>query len=179
MKCPKCDAGQTRVRETRDRGAEELRRRLCRNCGHNFPTIERAVIFDFNKDEYVEPKVEKKKPLKPASFHPVTSEEVAIDISALAQEARYLFLLWWNESRRSKHGSKAAWTRAAFNQNLKRVASLPEWKQKQLCEQGVEMGWQALKVEYMSAEAPPVEAGLMPKNSAMQEAIQRWNMQAQ
>lgn len=179
MNCPKCDMGETRVLETRGRGDHDLRRRLCRNCGTTFPTIERPVSYDSKREEYVETKPVKKKPLKPASFHPVLPEEVDDDISALAAEARYLFLLWWNESRRSKHGSKAAWTRMAFTQNLKRVAALPGWKQKQLCEQGVEMGWQALKVEYMSAEAPPVEAGLTPKSNAMQEAIQRWNMQAQ
>jgi hypothetical protein len=46
-----------------------------------------------------------------------------------------------------------------------------------LAQAGIEHGWQTLKPEYIKDAAPPAEAGLIPKNQAMQEAISRWNLQ--
>lgn len=185
MNCPKCNMQDTRVLETRTRGSSEVRRRLCRNCGHSFPTLERAVVFDRTSNEYLdledapsEPRAEPKKKQKKAAYHPVPESDLDA-LKSMTPEVVSLFLRWWNESRRSKWGSKAAWTKNAFESNLKRVGELPEWKQLALCEAGVECGWQALKVEYLSDLKPPAEAGLQPQSSAMQEAIERWNMQAQ
>lgn len=39
MTCPVCN-GMTKVSETRNRTDHILRYRLCRDCGHRFPTIE-------------------------------------------------------------------------------------------------------------------------------------------
>ncbi len=91
------------------------------------------------------------------------------------EEVRALLLSWWNESRLSKHRAKAAWTEAAWKGNLVRLAALPHWKQLLLAQAGVEQGWQALKPEYIKDAAPPAVAGLQPKSSAMQSAIEQWN----
>jgi len=44
-----------------------------------------------------------------------------------------------------------------------------------LAEAGIEYGWQTFQPEYLKDAKPPVEAGLVPKSTAMQEAINAWN----
>ena len=99
------------------------------------------------------------------------------ELGTLEEECRDGMVRWWNESRYSKHGSKAAWTYNAFMGSVRRVAVLPAWKQTLLVKAGIEQGWQALKWEYMGDKVqPPVEAGLQPVSQAAQEAIERWKL---
>jgi hypothetical protein len=109
-----------------------------------------------------------------ADFHPVV---VGAELNDVIEDARALLVEWWNESRRSKHRRQATWTRKAWLMTVERVAALPGWQQLALAQAGVEHGWQTLKPEYIKDIQPPVEAGLVPKNQAMQEAISRWNLQ--
>jgi transcriptional regulator NrdR family protein len=46
MICPKC-GGETRITETRheNENRTELRRRICKNCGHQFRTHEVQAIY--------------------------------------------------------------------------------------------------------------------------------------
>ena len=82
---------------------------------------------------------------------------------------------WWNVSRLSKHGKAAVWSELAFCLTCRRVGKLPPWQQRALTEAGIEHGWQTLKPEYIKDTRPPISAGLVPKSTAMQEAISAWN----
>jgi hypothetical protein len=43
VRCPKCNCPRTKVDYTRHSiGCRNLRRRTCENCGHQFPTYEKA-----------------------------------------------------------------------------------------------------------------------------------------
>lgn len=98
-------------------------------------------------------------------------------LATVTPAARPLLLQWWNESRWSKHRSKATWTSAAWVASVARVAQLPPDRQLELARSGVECGWQALKWEFMgqslrSAPAVPVSEGrLMPQDPRMLEAL--------
>lgn len=101
--------------------------------------------------------------------------------AALAQcspDVQPLLVEWWNISRRQKHGNRAAWSERAWHQTVTRVAKLPPWQQLALAEAGIESGWQTLKPEFIREVKPPVEEGLAPKSTAMQEAIKAWNNRA-
>ena len=45
----------------------------------------------------------------------------------------------------------------------------------QLAQAGVEKGWQSLQDDYLPAQELPASA-LVPKNTAMQKAIEQWNL---
>lgn len=100
------------------------------------------------------------------------------DLAKCSPEAQPLLVEWWNISRRQKHGSHAAWSERAWQLTVNRVAQLPPWQQLALAEAGVEHGWQTLKTQYIRDAKPPMEAGLAPKSTAMQEAISAWNSKA-
>jgi hypothetical protein len=99
------------------------------------------------------------------------------DLAGITEAARPLMLDWWNNSRRSKYGSKAAWTRGAWLGSVRRMAELPPWKQVALVEHGITNGWQALKAEFIKDVPQPQQddGTLRPVSSAMQQAIERWN----
>lgn len=79
-------------------------------------------------------------------------EAVAADLAGLPPAVAAGCLNWWNEARRSKHGSKATWTRTAWLGSVARLRALAERSPAdalRLVEAGVESGWQALKAEYL------------------------------
>jgi hypothetical protein len=182
MNCPHCDHPESRVTETRSSPEFDRRIRICRGCGKTFQTLERVAVFAGRAAGYIEavqapalaavPESANKRPKRfVASLTQEWLDSVSADVQPLLVE-------WWNVSRLSKHGSKAVWTEKAWQQNIKRVAALPHWKQQLLAKAGVESGWQALNPEYMRDVAPPAEEGLAPKSGAMQEAIAAWNSRA-
>lgn len=190
MKCPKCGSTSNRVLDT-IRVREGMRRhRICneKKCRHRFATLERVEEWDPGTRSYVAVSAGGLGLVPaPAPVLPLQQERPAalakgyvasVDEDCLVNvcsEAQPLLVEWWNVSRLSKHGAKAAWTEKAWQQNVSRIAALPRWKQVLLAKAGVESGWQALKPEYMGEVAPPPEEGLAPKSTAMQEAIAAWN----
>lgn len=184
MNCPHCDHPESRVTETRAGNEADRRIRQCRSCAKTFTTLERVAVYAGRAAGYIEagglalledddpePMPVVVTPAATGSFHPVV---VGDELSALPVDVRQLLVEWWNNSRRSKHKSSATWTRNAWLMTVKRIASLPEWQQRALAAAGVEHGWQTLKTEYIKDVPPPVEAGLLPKSTAMQEAISAW-----
>lgn len=185
MNCPHCGQPDSRVVETRQGPDYDRRVRQCRACAKSFQTIERVAVYGGRAIGYLEaaatlesePEPEEepapiRKIKQPLPFVATADHEA---VSWVTAEAQPLLLEWWNSSRRSKHGSKATWTEGAFCSSAKRVSLLPPWKQVVLCTCGIEQGWQALKADYIADAKPPADAGLTPKSTAMQEAIDSWN----
>ena len=85
-----------------------------------------------------------------------------------------MLLEWWNESRRSKHGSRAVWSEKAWLASVERIKALAPAQQVALCKAGVEHGWQALKPEFLKELVirPPVSGRPMPKDPAMLAALE-------
>lgn len=50
MNCPKCN-GKTRVPDTRSAGWKVCRRRVCKECGYEFWTVEQKVNSTFARNE--------------------------------------------------------------------------------------------------------------------------------
>lgn len=115
---------------------------------------------------------------KPSKRPPQFIADVDLpELGQIIEDARYALVEWWNESRYSKHGKKAAWTEKAWLSNVERVSRLPHWKQILLAKAGVESGWQGLRWEYLGDKVEaPAELGPQPINSAAQEAISRWHL---
>lgn len=184
MNCPQCDHPYSRIIETL-RIAQGLRRtRVCGECRLRFYTLERIEQWDPTVRDYVEGKPAKKVvPLKKEPKAPRLERFAAAVTDPLmrgiAEEARELVVEWWNVSRRSKHREKAAWTKSAWESNLRRLALLPAHKQLQLAQAGVENGWQTLKVDYLREElsAPSAAGRPMPKDPAMLAALDQWPTQ--
>jgi hypothetical protein len=184
MNCPNCDHDVTRVLETRPREDGDLRYRRCMKCAHRFPTMERVCVNNPGAKGYLdapalrvvpEPQQPAKAPAKAARAARFMPDEVPEGFG-VTDEAAVLLLQWWRESRRSKHGSKATWTEAAWLGSVARVGRLPAAKQIELCTAGVENGWQALREEYLGSHKP---LGLpqmgrrpMPKDPAMLAALE-------
>jgi hypothetical protein len=185
VNCPHCDHPDSRISETRANPDHDRRIRLCRGCGKTFTTIERVAVYAGRAAGWIESQVEPEAEgdPEPAAITPMRRKSPERFVASpsdpllepFQEEVRALLLSWWNESRLSKHRAKAAWTEAAWKGNLVRLAALPHWKQLLLAQAGVEQGWQALKPEYIKDAAPPAVAGLQPKSSAMQSAIEQWN----
>jgi hypothetical protein len=172
------------VAETRPSADFDKRVRQCRNCAKTFTTLERVAVYAGRAAGYIEsgqPELEEEPDPESAPltvttatttpFHPVV---VGDELNSMPMEVRQLLVEWWNNSRRSKHKSSAAWTRRAWLLTVTRVSLLPPWQQLALAAAGVEQGWQTLKPEYIKDVSPPAEAGLVPKSAAMQEAISSW-----
>lgn len=182
MNCPHCDHPESRVTETRASTEYDKRIRQCRSCGRTFTTLERVAVFGGRAIGYIEaggPVViepdEEPERVKRGNDRRYVAMDDDPDLLTCAAGAQPLLLEWWNNSRWSKQKSKAAWTEAAWKGALKRVAVLPFWQQIALAQAGVESGWQTLKPEFISDQAPPPEAGLAPKSSAYARAIESWN----
>ena len=190
MNCPKCSHEQSRVIDLK-RKLDGLRRgRICAGCGHKFNTLERVEVWDPTLHGYVAPGEERPAlavvPSPPAVTHKKAAaagrHEASLKeecLSFVSPEARQLLVQWWNESRKSKHGAKATWTRAAWEASVQRVANMPTDLQLALCRAGVEHGWQALKLDYIKDElTKPTAAGRpMPKDPAMLAALESWPKQ--
>lgn len=189
MKCPHCGDQSSRVTETRAHSADGLLRyRLCKGCGRTYTTMERVCVYAGRAAGFLEPVQDRPvltvvepsvKEAKPAAAKAKASRFTPTEAPAMVcAEARPLLLQWWNESRRSKHGSSATWTQAAWEASCSRVANLPPAQQIELCRQGVEFGWQALKPSYMGGSTRPAvvpTAGPpMPKDPAMLAALDQW-----
>jgi hypothetical protein len=182
MMCPHCGHEESRVTETRASAEYDRRIRICRGCSKTFQTIERVAVYAGRAAGYIEagqspvlPEDDEPERVKVKAPERFVAHLNCTDLTGIPDEVQPLLVEWWNGSRRSKHGTKAAWTEGAWRQNVRRVAALPQWKQLLLAQAGIEHGWQALKPEYMGDVQPPADQGLAPKSSAMQEAIEQWN----
>ena len=189
MNCPHCNHDKSRVTETRSAGEADRRIRLCQGCGRTFQTLERVCVYAGRAAGYIEagppplmvvpdpPPPPPPAKARPAARHEASPEEECL--SYVTPDARPLLVQWWNESRKSKHGAKATWTRAAWQASVQRVSNMPTDMQLALCRAGVEHGWQALKLDYIKDElAKPTAAGRpMPKDPAMLAALESWPKQ--
>jgi hypothetical protein len=184
MNCPNCDHDVTRVLETRPREDGDLRYRRCMKCAHRFPTMERVCVNNPGAKGYLdapalrvvpEPQQPAKAPAKAARAARVMPDAVP-DGFGITADAAPLLLQWWRESRRSKHGSRATWTEAAWLSSASRVGALPPARQLELCTAGVENGWMALKEDYLGAHKPlglsQISRRPMPKDPAMLAALE-------
>lgn len=190
MRCPECDSTANWCRETKRATVvtpEDAlrRRRVCRDCGHEWSTTERQDRWDPHRREWVGHQPAELPPLPPpkpakqrrasATFHPVDMDAAADLLVGIPPDVATVFLDWWNGSRRSKHGTKAAWTRAAFKMSADRVKKLVHWQQVLLTNAGVEFGWQALNPTYLRDELAKGEprhgAGFKPQSSGLAGAL--------
>ena len=183
MNCPHCDHPKSTVSETRAGPKGDRRIRICRNCGQHFSTMERVCVYAGRVAGYLE--VTDDEP-EPATRAPAIIKQAKFrasidmpELKTIEESCRIDMVRWWNESRLSKHKSKAVWTYNAFMGSVKRLAVLPHWKQVILVKAGIEQGWQTLNWDYCAdrVKSPPAEAGLQPKSSAYQEAAEKWHMQ--
>ena len=186
MNCENCGSDRLRVIETRPGQGNVLRRRrTCRKCGHDFSTTERISVYvegdwlDAPEPVKVSKPVKMARRVNPAKWWPITPEQVEADLDQLPSDLRVLLFRWWNESRRSKHNTKATWTQGAWQLSVKRVLHLCQTGQealaRQLVEQGAEAGWMALKPEYVQP-GPPVRT--TKPDPFMQSAGESWDTAA-
>ena len=180
MKCPHCGHEKSRVLETRG----DRRVRQCGECLKDFSTIEtiaawagrdRGWICEAPPDNVVPLEIElqqKKRPSKFDKFHPAQVED---EFNGADAELAALLTEWWNEARWSKNKNKATWTRNAWLQNVTRVLAMHPVKAMALAKLGAEMGWQSLQEGYVDEVSAVPQGVLMPKDSAMQRAIETWN----
>ena len=175
MKCPHCGHEKSRVLETRG----DRRVRQCAECLKDFSTIETIAAFAGRHRGWIceEPpemviELQQKRPSKFDKFHPAHIED---EFNGADAELAALLTEWWNNARWSKHKSKAAWTRNAWLQNVTRVLAMHPVKALALAKLGAEMGWQSLQEGYVDDVSAVPEGVLMPKDSAMQRAIETWN----
>ena len=173
MKCPHCGHEKSRVLETRG----DRRVRQCGKCLKDYSTQECLAAYAGKNAGWIHqaPQVEeappapKKKDFK--EWWPLAPEYV----SDLDPELGELLLSWWNDSRRQKHGKKAAWTVSAWTSNVKRVQQMPLKKGVALARRGVEQGWQSLQVKYLEDETSTDDGTVAPTNPAMRAALEAWN----
>ena len=174
MKCPHCGSTKTRVLDTR----VDTRTRQCGNCAQRFQTIEVLTVYagrdrGWINDEPASPEaVSNQRPSKFDKFHPAQVDD---ELQGAAPELADALTLWWDESRWSKHKRNATWTRRAWLSNVNRVLAMHPDRALQLAQAGIEKGWQSLQDDYLPAQELPASA-LVPKNTAMQKAIEQWNL---
>jgi hypothetical protein len=198
MKCPHCGHHHSRVTDTKRVEHGTRRYRICAKCRQRFATLERIEEWDPGLSAYAVPDVAAPAPLRvleaapepelavasiPAPESPkpkpaTTRHDASLDDDRLAYvtaEVRPLLVQWWNESRRSKHRGNATWTRAAWEASVQRISNLPTNLQVELCQAGVEHGWQALKLEYILDKRSPAtvrtDGRLLPQDPRLLEAI--------
>lgn len=199
MNCSECNRPGIRVTDTIDRGDHRRRYTICPNCGHRGVTIERHAVFMSRSLGFAEAPVDlsdlnppeqpaatpKPKPVageptatqRSRRYHPVTIELFPVEL-LIDPKAAVLLMQWWNNSRWSKHGGRAVWTQAAFNAAATRVSALAPSVQVELCEAGVEHGWQTLKYEYIRkrGELLPGQSGTLrnPSSQRALEGVMEW-----
>jgi hypothetical protein len=198
MRCPNCKSTGNFATETKRCTVATTqdafkRRRICRDCGAQWTTTERIDKWDFDLRQWTghaglgpEPELPKvpepavvrtseprPQRVKPAAFHPVTLEQVADVVLGIPPDVCMLLLEWWNNSRRSKHGTAAAWTDRAFAGSVERVKKLPHWQQVLLAKAGIEHGWQALNPSYCKdlLTARPRQGGFQPQSQGLAGAL--------
>ena len=180
MKCPHCGHEKSRVLETRG----DRRVRQCGECLKDFSTIEtlaawagrdRGWIHEAPPEDPLPVVIQQEKP-RPSrfeKFHPVQVED---ELASADKQLAELLVTWWNESRWSKNKGKATWTRNAWLLNVNRVLAMPPIKAMALAQRGVEQGWQSLQEEYVNDVSSAPSGVLMPRDSAMQRAIETWKV---
>lgn len=206
MICPHCGCESSRVMECR-RMPDGLKRfRICRGCGERFPTMERLAepgrrgrkpagdVPPAPALSLVQADSPAARPLPPAQaeprrrarervagFYPVTMDDITDDVRGMDQGLVDLLLLWWNTARRSRHGTRACWTRNAWQQSVDRLRMLGPDDALALAQAGAEMGWMALKSDYLRfplGKGRPVAATAagrpLPRDPAMLAAIDSW-----
>jgi len=176
MKCPHCGHEKSRVLETRG----DRRVRQCSECLKDFSTIEVLAAWAGRDRGWIheappvdQPPLEvqqKPRQTKFQKFHPATIEDGLEEADLLTAD---LLLSWWNESRWSKNRT-ASWTRKAWLLNINRVLAMPLPKARALAQRGVEHGWQSLQEDYVNDVSSAPVGVLMPKDSAMQRALETW-----
>jgi hypothetical protein len=196
MKCPHCGYEKSLLHRGRDQQDGTTRRwRECRSCSRPFQTLEVAIggdvepaamaaaAVDMPPPLAVVPDPPAKKQRATAAFWPVTPDHAGEDLCRLPAVLQEGILQWWNESRRSKWGSKASWTERAFSLSVNRVIALALGNPKGarlLVDGGIEHGWQALKPEYLHgaplAASTADDEGPMPKDPAMRSALRPWGI---
>ncbi len=198
MKCPHCGHHHSRVTDTKRVEHGTRRYRICAKCRERFATLERIEEWDIGLGAYAVPDVaapgslrvletppevelavasapapEQPKPKPAANRHQASLDDERL--AFVTAEVRPLLVQWWNESRRSKHRANATWTDAAWAASVQRIANLPTHLQVELCQAGVEHGWQALKLEYIhdkrSAATVRTDGRLLPQDPRLLEAI--------
>ena len=176
MKCPHCGHGKSRVLETRG----ERRVRQCANCLKDLSTYEVLAAWAGRTRGWIheEPPWEEevsdlpaRKAQRQPKWHPAKVED---ELLTADRDLADLLVSWWNESRWTKN-KNAAWTRRAWLQNVNRVLAMPVEKAMVLAKAGVEMGWQSLQEDYVDYEKLK-NGSLMPRDSAMQRAIESWKL---
>lgn len=189
IRCPECRATQNMIRDTRTLDGAIRRYRLCRKCGHQYTTLETAVVYIEGAYQAIAQKVTPiKEPIRRTSirnFWPVKAAEVAGDLAGMPDELQEGLLNWWNEARRSKHKTAATWTPRAFSANASRLLALHQGNPARAIElvaAGQEFGWQALNVDYLQGCNKPAASlpslGLGPRDPAMQAAVNQWQTTA-
>lgn len=193
MRCSKCQSTSSLIMETKRctvaNPDDSLKRvRLCKKCAHKWITTEVTGIFDRRMSEWTghpepqlpevpDPVVRTTEPrqTRPAAsrFYPIIMEQVADQLLGIPPEVCLLLLEWWNNSRRSKHGTAAAWTERAFINSAERVKKLPHWQQLALTNAGIEHGWQALNPTYCRdlLAKPPRQGGFQPQSQGLAGAL--------
>lgn len=176
MNCSHCNHGSSRVVDTKDFGHSVTRYRMCRKCGKTFATKETANPVDLEQESTPIPPVEQQVVSGPKTGTPKTLRYRPADPTEIPPgvepEAVPLLLQWWNESRWSRHGSNATWTKAAFLASADRLAAMSPRAQISLAMAGVESGWQALKPQY--GDSAPVTTGsndFTPTDPRLMEAL--------
>lgn len=186
MKCPHCGHGKHRVLETRT----DRRVRQCLKCKRDFFTMETVCAFAGKelgwvpqmyavREDSPEPEPPKAKPLtakgvlKFNRFHPA---QVGAELDNAHPALRHGLISWWNEARWSKHKGNASWTQGAWLSNVNRVLAMPHNKAVALVQRGIEQGWQSLQEDYVKDVSAADHGTFAPKNSAMQKAIDSWNL---
>ena len=151
--CPFCGHTKTAINGNDRKDPDARRYRVCLGCGKSFTTIEQVVVH--TGDDWVPLQQEPSRPRVSTSFR---APVVPPDSWGLPYQLALDITHWWQVSRWAKHGNKAVWTERAFAASLARVQKLhsvmPE-KARELVQQGVEKGWQALDAKYLLPDGPP------------------------
>jgi len=179
MNCPHCGHARTGINRTVKRDGTNRRYRVCMDCGKSFTTIEQVVVF--TGDDFVPLQQETTQRLASTTYRRV---QMPPDSWGLPYQLAMDITHWWEVSRWGKHGNKAVWTERAFTASLGRVQKLhsvqPD-RARELVQQGVEKGWQALDPKFLQptglaprpamAQATP----LGPISPVMQAAVESWH----
>ncbi len=189
MKCPHCGHDKSRVTDTENKVDAVLRYRMCLGCAKKFTSLETISVYwgrevgwlpatantETSTPPEPEPPPVKRKAPKVGRYMASLDDDLLVNVCA---EAQPLLVQWWNESRWSKHKSKATWTQSAWKMSVERISDMAKAQQIELAKAGVENGWQTLKSTYLDdpqpAAAPTATGRPMPKDPSMLAALESW-----
>ena len=181
--CPFCGHTKTCINRTDAKDPDSRRYRVCLGCGKSFTTIEVVVV---NTGEGYVPLSQEGTSTMANKAVSTTYRRVQMppDSWGLPYQLAIDLTHWWEVSRWGKWGNKAVWTERAFKASLSRVQQLhmvqPD-RARELVQQGVERGWQALDPKFlqptaMAARPAVAQATPMgPVSPTMQAAVESWN----